>query len=276
MSRGKQATGKFASSSSSSGYQNDNGDNDDNDDNDSMSANAIESAHFGQSIKATKSKSKSSGKGKLIKGKKDDEAAAEEDEEQEQEQEQEQEEEQHEDEDQEEDEEGQQQEKMSVLTEGAVDVAEENEENEENVPSFSTLKAKMLKLSRGAAAEGGLPNPKKQKLETTAGTAEKADSDGRSGTTTTKGKDKYSGRNRNTQKDAAAAALTELSNVMKNPVVVAHEIVDKDAKKYKFSSRECYDIKKLLGDKSKAVVFIGLTAEERGFWYEDEGYGAKK
>ena len=193
-----------------------------------------------------------------------------------QEQEQEQEEEQHEDEDQEEDEEGQQQEKMSVLTEGAVDVAEENEENEENVPSFSTLKAKMLKLSRGAAAEGGLPNPKKQKLETTAGTAEKADSDGRSGTTTTKGKDKYSGRNRNTQKDAAAAALTELSNVMKNPVVVAHEIVDNDAKQYKFSSRECYDIKKLLGDKSKAVVFIGLTAEERGFWYEDEGYGAKK
>ena len=273
MSRGKQATGKFASSSSSSGYQNDNGDNDDNDDNDSMSANAIESAHFGQSTtKATKSKSKSSGKGKLIKGEKDDEAAAEEDEEQEQEQEQEQEEEQHEDEDQEEDEEGQQQEKMSVLTGGAVDGAEENEENDQLV---SVLKARMLQLSRGSAAEGGLPNPKKQKLETNAGTAEKTDSDGRSGTTTTKGKDKYSGRNRNTQKDAAAAALKELSNVMKNPVVVAHEIVDKDAKKYKFSSRECYDIKKLLGDKSKAVVFIGLTAEERGFWYEDEGYGAK-
>ena len=55
-------------------------------------------------------------------------------------------------------------------------------------------------------------------------------------------------------------------------MLVASEIVDNDANEYKYTSRQCYDIKQILGDKKKATVFIGLNEEERGFWYDDHGF----
>ena len=63
---------------------------------------------------------------------------------------------------------------------------------------------------------------------------------------------------------------------MKSPVAKALEIVDEDQKVYNFDSRQCYSIKRLLAAKSVAQLFIGLDAEQRGFWYEDEGFIEKK
>lgn len=260
MISGKKATGKHASSSLSTGY--------DDDENASQDTEEIEEKNFpskpkskSKSKAATKCTSSSSAAGEEAEQEEEDAEGGEEKEEQVEE-----EAEKYAKEDEEEEEE--------AVSLGVVSADEEEDVMGvvEDHAASTSMKSLLLKRSREGAA---VPESVKKTKSTSDGkTAVNA---GNSAGKTPGKKGKYTGRMRDTKSNAAAVALSELSTAMKSPAERAHEIVDADAEKHKFSDRQCYDIKKILSsEKAKAVLFIGLNELQRNFWYQDEDFLPKE
>jgi len=138
----------------------------------------------------------------------------------------------------------------------------------EDHAASTTMKSLLLKRSR----EGAPVSESVKKAKSTSD-GKTAVNPGKSAGKTPGIGGKYTGRTRDTKTNAAAVALSELSTAMKSPAERAHEIVDADAEKHKFTDRQCYDIKKILsGEKAKALLFIGLNESQRKFWYQDENF----